>query len=65
MADYKLATIEYEVDSHNGKSKKIKEKYLVNALSPTEVEIKLSEKFKHFDFDITSIVDSPIIEVVE
>lgn len=59
-------TVIFTYNEENGKHKKLNETFLVKAFTPTEVEIKLTEKNKDLalDWKITSITESKIIEVI-
>ena len=54
--NYFNASIKIEIVDNNGKLKKIKEKYLVKAVSPTDVEAKLAKELSGEDYEIQSIV---------
>ena len=55
------------VDENTGKIKKIREEKLVKGYSVTDVEAKVTEKFKSFQHDwrITAVSESKIDEVFE
>ncbi len=55
------------VDDNTGKVKKMREEKLVRGFSPTDVEAKVTDKFKGFQHDwrITSVAESKIDEVFE
>ena len=54
-------------DENNGKMKKIREEKLVKGYSVTDVEAKVTEKYKNFsqEWRITSVSESKIDEVFE
>lgn len=63
---YFVAKIQYELpDENTGKIKKIREEKLVRGYSVTDVEAKVTEKFKSFQHEwrITSVSESKIDEV--
>ncbi len=65
---YFVAKIQYDlIDENSGKIKKVREEKLVNGYSVTDVEAKVTEKFKSFQHDwrITSVSESKIDEVFE
>jgi hypothetical protein len=65
---YFVAKIQYDlIDENSGKIKKIREEKLVKGYSVTDVEAKVTEKFKGFQHDwrITSVSESKIDEVFE
>jgi hypothetical protein len=65
---YFVAKIQYDlIDENSGKIKKVREEKLVKGYSVTDVEAKVTEKFKSFQHDwrITSVSESKIDEVFE
>ena len=65
---YFVAKIQYDLpDENTGKIKKIREEKLVKGYSVTDVEAKVTEKFKSFQHDwrITAVSESKIDEVFE
>jgi len=65
---YFVAKITYDLpDEESGKIKKIREEKLVKAFSVTDVEAKVTGKYKGFQHDwrITSVSESKIDEVIE
>ena len=65
---YFVAKIQYDLlDDNTGKIKKIREEKLVKGFSVTDVEAKVTEKYKGFtnDWRITSVSESKIDEVIE
>ena len=65
---YFVAKIQYDlIDENSGKIKKVREEKLVKGYSVTDVEAKVTEKFKAFQHDwrITSVSESKIDEVFE
>lgn len=61
-----VKTIMFLPNEETGKLKKVPEMFLVEAFSPTDVEVKITEKNKNLavDWKITSINESKIIEVI-
>jgi len=55
------------IDNESGKMKKVREEKLVKAISPTDVEAKVTKVFESYsqDWRITAIVESKIDEVIE
>lgn len=47
--------------------KKIREEYLVKAVSPTDAETKIANKFdgSGIDFEVTKVEKTKIVEVIE
>lgn len=65
---YFVAKIQYDlIDENSGKVKKIREEKLVRGYSVTDVEAKVTEKFKAFQHEwrITAVAESKIDEVFE
>jgi hypothetical protein len=65
---YFVAKVQYDlIDENSGKIKKIREEKLVKGYNVTDVESKVTEKFKSFVYDwrITACVESKIDEVYE
>jgi hypothetical protein len=65
---YFVAKIKYDlIDENSGKIKKVREEKLVKGYSVTDVEAKVTEKFKAFQHDwrITAVSESKIDEVFE
>jgi len=65
---YFVAKIQYDlIDENSGKIKKIREEKLVKGYNVTDVEAKVTERFKGFQHDwrITAVSESKIDEVFE
>lgn len=65
---YFIAKVQYDlIDENSGKVKKIREEKLVRGYNVTDVEAKVTDKFKGFQHDwrITSVAESKIDEVFE
>ena len=63
-----VAKIQYDLpDENTGKIKKIREEKLVKGYSVTDVEAKVTTRYKDFSHDwrITSVSESKIDEVIE
>ena len=63
---YFVAKVTYDLpDDNTGKIKKIREEKLVKGFNVTDIEAKVTEKFKDFNYDwrITACVESKIDEV--
>ena len=63
---YYVAKVKVVISDDNGKQKKIVEQYLVNAVSVTDAESKIHEEFKNdsLEFEVTSVVETKIIKVI-
>jgi len=65
---YYTTRIQLSFEDDNGKTKRKTETYLVKAMSPTEVEIVISQKFENLaeiTYEIKSIAQSRILDVYE
>lgn len=65
MAQYYIATVSVEhVDGE--KTKKVKEQFLVDAVSVTDAEVKVNEYFKDsvLDFEVSSVTRTKIVDVI-
>ncbi len=68
VAKYFLVKVEFEgINESNGKPKKIKSQYLVDAQTCTEAEARMTQYLSDsiLDYEIVSAVKSPIEDVVE
>ena len=67
MAKYYSVLVAVEVEDAKGKVKKNKENYLVDALSVTEAEAKLVNKFVEeavkLEYEVVKVSETKIIEV--
>jgi len=67
MAKYYAVTVAVEVEDAKGKIKKQKENYLVDAMSVTEAEAKLVNKFVEeavkLEYEVVKVSETNIIEV--
>jgi len=67
MAKYYTVTVAVEVEDAKGKIKKQREQYLVDALSVTEAEAKLVQKFVdeavQLEYEVVKVSDTKILEV--
>jgi hypothetical protein len=68
ISKYFLVKVEFEtINESNGKAKKIKSQYLVDAQTCTEAEARMSQYLSDsvLDYEIVSTVKSPIEDVIE
>jgi hypothetical protein len=67
MAKYYSVLVAVEVEDAKGKIKKNKENYLVDALSVTEAEAKLVNKFTkegvNLEYEVVKVSETKILEV--
>jgi hypothetical protein len=64
-------TVQHEVDNGKGgaKIKKVKENYLVDAMTVTEAEARVVKEFEEagiqLDYEVTSAKESKILQVIK
>ena len=67
MAKYYSVTVAVEFEDAKGKIKKQREQYLVDALSVTEAEAMLVQKFTdeavQLEYEVVKVSDTKILEV--
>lgn len=67
MAKYYSVLVAVEIEDAKGKLKKNKENYLVDALSVTEAEAKLVNKFTkegvNLEYEVVKVSETKILEV--
>ena len=63
---YYLAKVEVRIENDRGRIQKVREVYLVDAMSGTEAEAKTYKALEDTvgNFKITSLVESKIIKVI-
>jgi hypothetical protein len=68
MTKYYAVMVAIEVEDAKGKIKKQKENYLVDAMSCTEAEAKLVQKFTkdavRLEYEVVKVSETKIIEVI-
>jgi len=57
-----VAKISYE--GSNGKMKTRRDEYIVEGVSPTDVETKITKELEGYDFEIAQIAQTKIISIV-
>ena len=64
---YYKCSLQIQFEDAKGNIKKKKEDYIVQAISPTDVETKVAEHMKGGteDYEITSIVVTKIIDIIK
>lgn len=58
-------TIKIEVEDAKGRIKYRKENYIVEAISPTDVEVKMANHLEMLDYEVVGINVINIIEIVK
>lgn len=63
---YYTAKVKCKITNDNGKVQKVTELYLVDAVSVTDVEVQITQKYKDstFDWELTNVAETKIIEVL-
>jgi len=67
MTTYYNAKVKVKMqDPNTGKIKKVTEQYLVDAVSVTEVETKITEKYETsgLDWELISVTETKVLEVL-
>ena len=64
---YYKVSIQVDTENAKGQVKKRREEYIVQAISPTDVEVKMTEYMKGSvsDWEISSLVQTKIIDIVK
>jgi len=64
--DYWTVTVQLEHENDRGRIQKVREQYLVNAISATEAEAKIYVEFEgESNFSVVGAVQSKILKVLE
>lgn len=65
--NYYRVTVKVQYEGKKGELKNRKEDYIVEAISPTDVELKMANHMKGSteDYEITSIVVTKIIDIIK
>ena len=68
MNQFWTVTVQLEIENDRGRIQKVKENYLVDAMSVTEAEARVVKLFVdsaiNVDYEVTGAKESKIIEVV-
>jgi hypothetical protein len=62
---YKSTVKLLQIDQETGKQKKLRHEYIVEAISPTDVDAKINTELEGYDFDIHSLTQTKILETVK
>ena len=66
QAKYWTVTVQLEIENGNGRIQKVKETYLVSAVSATDAEVQIYKEFEgESNFTVIGIVQSKILKVLE
>ena len=64
--EYWLVTVQLQFENDKGRIQKVREQYLVEAVSATDAEAKIYKEFKgESNFNVIGVNRSKIIKVVE
>jgi hypothetical protein len=64
--NYWQVDVKLTIENEQGRVQKITEKYLVNAVSPTDAETKVFKDFEgESNFTVNKIVKTKIIKIIE
>ena len=61
---YKVST-KLEMEDNKGKIKKVTQNYLVTAVNPTDAEAKITQELQGHDFEVTGIVLTNFVDVID
>jgi len=64
LVTYYKVVVKVEIEDEKGKVKKTPELYIVEAVSPTDVETKIAKKLTGLDYEIAGINITKIIEII-
>ena len=64
--NYWTVTVQLEHENDRGRIQRVREQYLVNAISATDAEAKIYKDFEgESNFSVVGVVQSKIIKVIE
>jgi hypothetical protein len=63
---YYQATVKVKIEDDNGKMKKHTEQYLVDAVTVTDVEVKVTEEYKGFpgEWELQKVSETKILKIL-
>jgi hypothetical protein len=63
---YWIATVQLSIENDKGRTQKINEQYVVDAVSATDAEAKIYKEFTgESNFEVIRIAQSKIIKIIE
>ena len=65
MNQWYKVTVKVEFEDAKGRQKFKKESYIVSAMTPTEVEMKMAKQLEATDYEIVGINTTNIVEIVK
>lgn len=65
MEQYYKASVKVEYEDDKGRVKYRRESYIVSAVSPTDVEAKVTKELSVSDFEIVGIVLTNIVDIIK
>ena len=61
---YYMVTVDMLNEDEKGKIKKRKDTYVVNGISPTDVEAKITKELEGFEFNVSKISSTKILDII-
>jgi len=62
---YYKCIVKTEYEGGNGKMKSRRDEYIVEGISPTDVEAKMTKELQGFDFEIAQITLTKIVSIIK
>lgn len=62
---YFMVTVDMLNEDAKGRIKKRKDQYIVQGISPTDVEAKITKELEGFDFEISVIKATKIVDIIK
>jgi len=65
MEQYYRVVVKVDFEDKRGRTKQRNENYIVLAITPTDVEVKMTEYLKGSDFEIVAISVTKILNIIK
>jgi hypothetical protein len=62
---YFMVTVDLLNEDAKGRIKKQKQQYVVQGISPTDVEAKVTKELEGYDFEISKIAATKIVDIIK
>lgn len=64
---YYIAKVKVHHEDDKGRVKKITEQYLVDAVSVTDAEVKVTEEFdgSSVEFEVSAVIETKLVKVIQ
>jgi len=62
---YWKIVVKTEYESENSKMKKRRDEYIVEGISPTDVEAKITKELQGYDFEVAQITLTKILDIIK